>query len=210
MRRFGLVTPYLGEVQAAHRRELRAAPVSPAVAERHLGEHDNFAFSEVSEATVAQMIRAVAAARPDAVTVFCTNLRGAGVVAALEAETGVPVYDTVATGLWQGLRLAGADPRRIAGWGAPVRPAGVKLGWPIRALSQWPVGTGVVPLEQIRSLSGLEFLGAIAAGRLPAAPISAVLGFRLVEVGARPRGVRGRSRSARSTIRSARCMAAGR
>jgi uncharacterized protein (TIGR00369 family) len=49
--------------------------------------------------------------------------------------------------------------------------------------SQPPVGTGVVPLEQIRSLSGLEFLGAIAAGRLPAAPISALLNFRLVEVG---------------------------
>jgi uncharacterized protein (TIGR00369 family) len=48
--------------------------------------------------------------------------------------------------------------------------------------SQWPAGTGVVPLEQIRALSGLEFLEAIAAGRLPAAPISAVLGFRLVEV----------------------------
>jgi uncharacterized protein (TIGR00369 family) len=45
-----------------------------------------------------------------------------------------------------------------------------------------PVDTGVVPLEQIRTLSGLEFLGAIAAGRLPAPPISAVLGFRLVEV----------------------------
>ena len=49
--------------------------------------------------------------------------------------------------------------------------------------SQPPVATGVVPLEQIRSLSGLEFLGAIAAGRLPAAPISALLNFRLVEVG---------------------------
>ena len=45
-----------------------------------------------------------------------------------------------------------------------------------------PAGTGVVPLEQIRALSGLEFLGAIAAGRLPAPPIGAVLGFRLVEV----------------------------
>jgi len=47
---------------------------------------------------------------------------------------------------------------------------------------EFPAGTGVVPLEQVRTLSGLEFLGAIAAGRLPAPPISAVLGFRLVEV----------------------------
>lgn len=48
--------------------------------------------------------------------------------------------------------------------------------------SEFPAGTGVVPLDQIRALSGLEFLGGIAAGRLPAPPISAVLGFRLVEV----------------------------
>ena len=51
------------------------------------------------------------------------------------------------------------------------------------ARSEPPIGTGVVPLELIRSLSGLEFLRGIADGSLPAAPISAVLGFRLVEVG---------------------------
>jgi len=63
------------------------------------------------------MIREVAAERPQAITVFCTNLRGAALVEALEAETGIPIYDTVATGVWKGMRLAGADPRRIKGWG---------------------------------------------------------------------------------------------
>jgi uncharacterized protein (TIGR00369 family) len=48
--------------------------------------------------------------------------------------------------------------------------------------AEFPAGTGVVPLDQVRALSGLEFLGGIAAGRLPAPPIGAVLGFRLVEV----------------------------
>jgi uncharacterized protein (TIGR00369 family) len=48
--------------------------------------------------------------------------------------------------------------------------------------AEWAAGTGVLPLEQIRALSGLEFLGGIAAGRLPAPPIGAVLGFRLIEV----------------------------
>jgi uncharacterized protein (TIGR00369 family) len=52
----------------------------------------------------------------------------------------------------------------------------------LSARSEPPIGTGVVPLEVIRSLSGLEFLRAIADGSLPAAPIGAVLGFRLVEV----------------------------
>jgi maleate isomerase len=38
------------------------------------------------------------------------------VVEALEAETGIPIYDTVATGLWKAMKLAGADPGRIRGW----------------------------------------------------------------------------------------------
>jgi maleate isomerase len=39
------------------------------------------------------------------------------VVEALEAETGIPIYDTVATGVWKGMKLVGADPRRIKHWG---------------------------------------------------------------------------------------------
>ena len=70
------------------------------------------------------MIRAVAAARPDAITVFCTNFRGAAVAEALEAETGIPIYDTVATAVWQGLKLAGGDPRRIHGFGRLFRELG--------------------------------------------------------------------------------------
>ena len=60
---------------------------------------------------------APASDRPEAVAIFCTNLRGAPLVAALEAEFGVPVYDTIATVLWKSLRLAGVDTRRVEGWG---------------------------------------------------------------------------------------------
>ncbi|MCC6468188.1 MAG: PaaI family thioesterase [Alphaproteobacteria bacterium] len=42
---------------------------------------------------------------------------------------------------------------------------------------------GVPPLETLRSMSGLAFLEAIIAGRLPSPPITEVLRFRLVEVG---------------------------
>jgi uncharacterized protein (TIGR00369 family) len=41
---------------------------------------------------------------------------------------------------------------------------------------------GVSNFDQIRHLSGLEMLRAMIDGRLPAAPISEPLGFRLVEV----------------------------
>jgi maleate isomerase len=63
------------------------------------------------------MIREVAAARPQAIVVLCTNLRAAPLVPALEAELGIPIYDSVATVVWQALRLAGADTRRIRSWG---------------------------------------------------------------------------------------------
>lgn len=41
---------------------------------------------------------------------------------------------------------------------------------------------GVVPLETLRTLSGLQFLSKMIAGELPAPPISRVLGFGISEV----------------------------
>ena len=87
------------------------------VAERHLGLRDNFSFSEVSADTLRAMVREVAQARPDAITIFCTNLRGAPLVEELEAEIGIPIYDTIATAVWKALRMAGVDTTRVQGWG---------------------------------------------------------------------------------------------
>ena len=67
------------------------------------------------------MVREVAKARPQAITIFCTNLRGAPLVEELEAETGIPIYDTIATVVWKSLKLAGVDPRRVTGWGRLFR-----------------------------------------------------------------------------------------
>ncbi|MEZ5844150.1 MAG: PaaI family thioesterase [Hyphomicrobiaceae bacterium] len=44
------------------------------------------------------------------------------------------------------------------------------------------VVTGIVPREVAATMSGFEFLTAIAEGRLPQPPIAATLGFQLVEV----------------------------
>jgi maleate isomerase len=120
VKRFALVTPYLDEVQERIVGHYGQAGFQ-CVAERHLRDRGNFSFSEYGEATIANLIREVAADRPDAITVFCTNLRGAAVVEAMEAEIGIPIYDTVATGVWKGMRLAGADPSRIKGWGRLFR-----------------------------------------------------------------------------------------
>ena len=60
---------------------------------------------------------AVADEKPDAIGIICTNLAAAPLVAGLEAATGIPIYDTIATAVWKSLRLAGVDPRGITGWG---------------------------------------------------------------------------------------------
>ena len=116
VKRFGLVTPYRDDVQAAIVGNYASAGFE-CVAERHLRKQDNFSFSETTDDEIRAMVREVALAKPDAITIFCTNLRGAPLVAELEAETGIPIYDTIATVVWKSLRLAGVDARRVTGWG---------------------------------------------------------------------------------------------
>ena len=87
------------------------------VAERHLGLRDNFSFSEVSADSLRAKVREVAQAKPDAIAIFCTNLRGAPLVEELEAEIGIPIYDTIATAVWKALRMAGVDTTPVRAWG---------------------------------------------------------------------------------------------
>ena len=49
-------------------------------------------------------------------------------------------------------------------------------------MSDTSAGFGVAPLETLKTMSGLDFLRGIVDGRLPAPPITALLGFRLAEV----------------------------
>lgn len=116
VRRFGLVTPYLDEVQERIIGNYAAAGYH-CVAERHSNDPGNFSFAEISEARIAAKVRAVAVKEAEAVAIICTNLRGAAVAAKLEKELDIPVYDTVATGVWKSLYLAGVDPARVTGWG---------------------------------------------------------------------------------------------
>jgi len=120
VRRFGLVAPYRDDVQAKIVANYARAGFECA-AERHLGLQDNFSFSEVSADELRAMTRDVARAKPEAITIFCTNLRGAPLVEELERELGIPVYDSIATVVWKSLKLAGADTRRVRGWGRLFR-----------------------------------------------------------------------------------------
>ncbi|GAA3534784.1 maleate cis-trans isomerase family protein [Zobellella aerophila] len=118
VKRFGLVTPYLHEVQQKIVENYGRSGYE-CVAERHLNDKGNFSYSEVTEQTIADMVREVAKTQDcQAITIFCTNLHGARVAAELEQEIGIPIYDTVSTGVWKGMLLAGADPSKIKNWGS--------------------------------------------------------------------------------------------
>jgi maleate isomerase len=123
VRRLGLVTPYLDELQTRIVANYSSLGIE-CVAERHLGVSDNFSFSEVSERQIRDMTAQVAAARPDAIAIVCTNLRGAPLADELEHELGVPVCDSVSTAVWKSLLLAGIDARRVIGWGRLFREPG--------------------------------------------------------------------------------------
>jgi maleate isomerase len=115
-KRVALVTPYLAEVQRAIVAQLGALSLD-CVAERHLEDPGNYSFADHGEATVARLVREVAAARPQAIAIHCTNFRGGAPAPALEAELGIPVLDSVAVSLWGGIRIAGADPGPLRRWG---------------------------------------------------------------------------------------------
>ncbi|MDQ7990475.1 MAG: Asp/Glu/hydantoin racemase [Candidatus Dactylopiibacterium sp.] len=120
IRRIGLVSPYLPDVQQRIVAHYAAAGIETA-AESHLSIAENFAFAGVDEATLAAQVASVAAAAPQAIVPYCTNLYSAQLAARWEARHGVPVYDTTTTVVWKMLRLCGFDTAVIEGWGSLMR-----------------------------------------------------------------------------------------
>lgn len=117
VKRLGYVTPYLDDVQARILANYARLGIACA-GERHLGIQDNFAFSEIPVAQLEAMTREVAKEKPDAITIVCTNLRATPSVAKLERETGIAIYDSIATVVWKCLKLAGVDTKRVTQWGS--------------------------------------------------------------------------------------------
>lgn len=116
VRRLGLVTPYLSEVQEKIIANYAAQGIE-IVADERLEDKGNFSFATYGPGQVAGLIANVAKAGPEAIAIVCTNFRGAPVAAELEAATGIPVLDSVSVTAAHCLALAGLDPARVTGWG---------------------------------------------------------------------------------------------
>ncbi|EPX85683.1 maleate cis-trans isomerase family protein [Salipiger mucosus] len=117
VRRLGLVTPYIADIE---RRmiETYAAQGIEVTASARLDDKGNYSFATYPPAQVGAMIEQVAEAKPDAIAVVCTNFRGAPVAERIETETGIPVLDSVAVTAAHCLRETGLDPARVTGWGS--------------------------------------------------------------------------------------------
>lgn len=116
-RRLGLVSPYA----PAYQRKIIdtfAREGFAIVADACSGLSDNLAYASVSADAVRGMTREVAAARPDAMIAWCTNFMAAPLAAELEAETGIPFYDSTALAVWHPLRELGLDVTRASAWGS--------------------------------------------------------------------------------------------
>ena len=74
-------------------------------------------FALVEPQRLEDLMKEVAASRPQAITTFCTNLRAARLAEQIESRLDIPLLDTVSTTVWGMLRAVGADPKVIRGWG---------------------------------------------------------------------------------------------
>jgi maleate isomerase len=111
-----LVTPYTRDVQQRIIANYASAGFA-CPAERHSGLSDNFSFARVPKSELREMAEAVAVAKPDAITILCTNLDGASLAPEIEVEHDILVLDSVAVTLWGCLMEVGVRPDSVTGWG---------------------------------------------------------------------------------------------
>lgn len=122
IRRVAVISPYgdayQGKLVAGLEREGFAV-----VAEAHAGLADNLAYASIADEAIVAMTGEVAVHRPDAILAWCTNFPAAYLVPELEGRFGVPVFDSVALGLWHALVVADVAITGLARWGGPFRPS---------------------------------------------------------------------------------------
>ncbi|KAH8660290.1 Asp/Glu/hydantoin racemase [Xylariales sp. PMI_506] len=112
----GLVTPYMDNVQEAVIRTYATIGINCSK-ERHLRISKNSTFATIEESVLDGMVNEVAAEKPQGITTFCTNLRAAQRVAHWEKVHDIPVFDTVATVVWEMLRVCKVDMAPLEPWG---------------------------------------------------------------------------------------------
>ncbi|KAL4954442.1 Asp/Glu/hydantoin racemase [Aspergillus filifer] len=116
VKELGFVTPYKDDVQAAITKMYATIGIDVSK-ESHLRMEKNTTFAEIGEDILDGMVDEVAGMGVDAITTFCTNLRAAQRVKVWEEKHNLPVFDTVATVVWDMLRFCKVDMEPLKEWG---------------------------------------------------------------------------------------------
>ncbi|KAK2801485.1 hypothetical protein FQN50_007701 [Emmonsiellopsis sp. PD_5] len=122
VRRVGMVTPFVREVQEAVVGNYKEGLGVECVVEGGLCVEENVRIAEVGveelDGAVERVVREAGDGEGvDAIVIFCTNLRSADRAGYWEGVYGVPVLDTVSTVVWDMLRLCGVETEGVEGWG---------------------------------------------------------------------------------------------
>ena len=67
--------------------------------------------------SIFEMCRDVAKAKPHAIAIVCTNMRGPLIAPMIEEELGIPVFDSIAVTLWASLRAIGVSTAPLTRFG---------------------------------------------------------------------------------------------
>jgi maleate isomerase len=113
----GLVTPHTDDVQQAIVKNYATIGVD-CRQERHLGQSHNAGFADIPVSTFHDMVGELVESGAKHISVFCTGLNAAQRVHFWEERYGICVLDTVATVMWDALKIAGVDVNRVKGWGS--------------------------------------------------------------------------------------------
>ena len=116
VQRFGLVTPYV-EAYSQRIVDTFGREGFDCVSMVNSGLKDNYSFSQVPVDDIVAMLRQAAKARPQAIITFCTNFPAAPLVAEMEAELGIPIYDSVTMAVWHALKLVSVPTAPGKAWG---------------------------------------------------------------------------------------------
>ena len=118
VKRLGLVTPYMDDVQQLIISNYQSVGIEiGAGMERHLRIERNTDIAEIGEDVLDGMVEEVVRGGVEAVSTFCTNLVAAQRVDYWERKHGIPVLDTVTIVVWDMLRVLGVEAKGVEGWG---------------------------------------------------------------------------------------------
>lgn len=117
LKRVGVATPYIGEINDLEKRFLEGYGIEVSTI-KGLGITDNSKIARVDSETVKRLAKSVSSGA-DGVFISCTNLPTITLIEPLEADLGVPIVSSNQASLWDLLKHLRIGP--VNGYGSLLR-----------------------------------------------------------------------------------------